>query len=97
GRFYFDQLIVSPYDKVCGKEICFIEGRFQSYINQKMLVNFRVEEVVGPLNFSLYRVSTFEENELYDYGRVLNFNSPPFIKLSFDSLAVSLNDPIYYY
>lgn len=97
GRFYFDQLIVSPFDKVCGKETCFIEGRFQSYVNQNMLVDFRIEEVAGPLYFVLDRTSTFEANKSYYFGKILNFNSPPFIKLSFDSLVVTLQTPIYYF
>ena len=97
GIFHLVQYLRYPTDRVCGEEVSYITMELQNLVSQNMLLEFNIEDVLGPINFYYGSNTSVSALGTREFGTVLTMNYPPFHKISLDSLKVTLSGYIQYY
>jgi len=97
AKFYLQQDVLTPGDKVCGQPTCTITLTIQSLIYEKMYLDYWVRTINGPFTVQDSRSILIDPHATVDKRIIETFNSPPFLQLSFDSLQVIPQDNIIYY
>ena len=97
AKFYLDQYVQTPNNKVCGKETSSITLKIESLVSQNMYVYYRVQELSGPINIYYYNDITINAYQTIEVGTIQTFNNPPFFKLSLDSITATTQSDIIYF
>jgi hypothetical protein len=97
AKFSLSQYVVTPNDKVCGKENCKVTLIVKSIINQNMYFTYYVNRFSGPVYISYGNDITLNSYDAVPVGTIETFNSPPFLAISLDSISVTASGDIFYY
>ena len=97
AKFYFDELQITPNNRVCGKETGIITLTIKSLVNQNMFLYYRAYALNGPLYINISKQITINANDSINLGLVQSLNNPPFLPISLDSIVVETQNDIIYF